>query len=561
MSNNFRFLLSIIFLLLVLPVSAQLKKKGTNTIEYRDGKTATGKSKNYKKTGKWVTKSANGTLISETEYLDDQKNGTEKEYHANGNLKSISNYEKGIKTGRHIMFDRNGDTLLDCYFRDDIYHGPSTEYTNGFHNRSRSYGNYKNGSRDGLWVKVYTSSSYGYTEIDSTNFSNGRKNGKRTVHKNGKLTLVTNYTNGFENGVSTTYYDDENHGLQSVTNYKNGDREGECLTYYKSGAKLSKEFFTKGIHTACDSVWKENGQPYIVVCYYAIGNPRQTTKWNERGQITPVVYHSKRLYSTDSAFTYYDNGRLQYENRTSGSLTQSFVEYHPNGKKMSEGNYKSLLKSGKWLYYDSTGRKTKEKNYEGGGVYGWYIDYYPSGKIRYKAKCRNGVPVDSVYAYDKSGEKLRNDSKEFLAIQKEIMDNDRELRLIVYDVVEQDGDYGDDVVAIEEAPAEEILTFAEQQPEFPGGQDSLMSYLRRNIKYPQLEKEQDKQGTVYISFVVYKDGTISNVKALKEVSGAPGLTKEAIRVVSAMPKWTPGKMNGRAVNVQQTIPIRFVLTN
>jgi TonB family protein len=213
------------------------------------------------------------------------------------------------------------------------------------------------------------------------------------------------------------------------------------------------------------------------------------------------------------------------------------------------------------LYYDSTGRKTKEKNYEGGGVYGWYIDYYPSGKIRYKAKCRNGVPVDSVYAYDKSGKTLRNDSKEFLAIQKEIMDKDPELRLIVHDVMDHEGYYGDDAVAIEEAPAEEIFTFAEQQPEFPGGQDSLMSYLRRKIKYPLLEKEQGKQGTVYISFVVYKDGTIGNVKALKEVAGAPGLTKEAIRVVNAMPIWTPGKMNGRPVNVQYTIPIRFVLTN
>jgi len=97
--------------------------------------------------------------------------------------------------------------------------------------------------------------------------------------------------------------------------------------------------------------------------------------------------------------------------------------------------------------------------------------------------------------------------------------------------------------------------------EFPGGQDSLNSYLRRNIKYPQVEKEEGKQGTVYISFVVRKDGSITDVKVMKEVPGAPGFTKEATRVIKAMPTWKPGKMNGRAVNTQMTIPIRFVLTN
>lgn len=565
MRYTLRLFISFIFFLLVLPASAQLKKKGTNTIEYRDGKTATGKSKNYKKTGKWVTKSANGTLISETEYLEDRKNGIENIYHSNGKLKSVSNYENGIKTGREIMFDRNGDTILDCNFRDDIYHGPYAEYMYGFHNTTRTTGTYKNGDKEGLWVSIYTSKTSGYTEIDSTNFSNGRKNGVRTVHRNGNLTLRANYTNGFENGESTTYYADKGYGIQTLTNYKNGYKDGECFTYSRSGSLLSKEYYNKGRHTACDSVWREKGQLYIVNCYYETSNPRQTTNWNERGQITSVVYHSTRLYSTDSAFTYYDNGRLQSERRTSGSLIQNFVEYHPNGKKMSEGKYKSLSKSGKWLYYDSTGRIKKEKNYVGGEVYGWYIDYYPSGKIRYKAKCSNGVPVDSIYAFDKNGKSLNKNPQEFSSIQQEIMANDSEIRSKNFIAID-----GDEVVEqydavsipmVEEAPAEEIFTFVEQQPEFPGGQDSLMSYLRRNIKYPQMEKEQNKQGTVYISFVIHKDGTISNVKALKEVAGAPGLTKEAIRVVNAMPIWTPGKMNGRPVNVQYTIPIRFVLTN
>lgn len=106
-----------------------------------------------------------------------------------------------------------------------------------------------------------------------------------------------------------------------------------------------------------------------------------------------------------------------------------------------------------------------------------------------------------------------------------------------------------------------VFTFAEEQPVFPGGSAAFMKYLQTNIQYPQLEKEANKQGSVYISFIVEKDGSISNIKAVKEVPGAPGLTKEAIRVISMMPKWIPGKMNGRAVRVEITQPIKFVLDN
>jgi len=108
-----------------------------------------------------------------------------------------------------------------------------------------------------------------------------------------------------------------------------------------------------------------------------------------------------------------------------------------------------------------------------------------------------------------------------------------------------------------EQKVEEAFTFAEVMPEMPGA--GFQAYLKNNIKYPQIEKEAGKMGTVYISFVVEKDGSISNVAPAKEVPGAPGLTKEAVRVISQMPKWTPGQMNGRPVRIQMTQPVRFVL--
>ena len=105
---------------------------------------------------------------------------------------------------------------------------------------------------------------------------------------------------------------------------------------------------------------------------------------------------------------------------------------------------------------------------------------------------------------------------------------------------------------------DEIFTFAEVMPDF-SGKDGFQSYLKKNVRYPFAEKDQGKQGTVYVSFVIEKDGTIANVKAAKEVEGAPGFTKEAIRLISIMPKWTPGMMNGYPVRIEITQPVRFTL--
>ena len=101
----------------------------------------------------------------------------------------------------------------------------------------------------------------------------------------------------------------------------------------------------------------------------------------------------------------------------------------------------------------------------------------------------------------------------------------------------------------------DIITYAEVMPDFPG----FMDYLIHNIRYPIIDKENGKQGTVYISFVVEKDGTITNVTPAKEVKGAPGLTKEAMSVISQMPNWSPGLMNGRPVRVEMKQPVCFVL--
>ncbi|MBQ0023015.1 MAG: energy transducer TonB [Prevotellaceae bacterium] len=109
----------------------------------------------------------------------------------------------------------------------------------------------------------------------------------------------------------------------------------------------------------------------------------------------------------------------------------------------------------------------------------------------------------------------------------------------------------------EESDEGEIFEVVEQNPAFPGGDKALMAYLTKNLKYPASAQENGIQGRVLVQFVVNKDGSIVDPKVLRSVD--PALDKEAMRVVSAMPKWQPGKQRGKTVRVKFTLPVTFRL--
>ena len=105
-------------------------------------------------------------------------------------------------------------------------------------------------------------------------------------------------------------------------------------------------------------------------------------------------------------------------------------------------------------------------------------------------------------------------------------------------------------------PNDQVFTIVQQQPKFPG---DMNRYIANNIQYPEKEKNSNITGTVFITFVVEKDGHLTGIRILRGVPGGPGLDAEAIRVIGAMPKWAPGQQNGQPVRVQYSIPILFKL--
>ena len=106
---------------------------------------------------------------------------------------------------------------------------------------------------------------------------------------------------------------------------------------------------------------------------------------------------------------------------------------------------------------------------------------------------------------------------------------------------------------------EEIFNVVEHQPEYPGGMGELMKFIQRNIRYPKEAQEQGKQGRVIVQFVVEKDGSITEAKVAR--SADPQLDAEALRIVSEMPKWTPGKQRGKEVRTRFSLPVTFRLSN
>ena len=144
----------------------------------------------------------------------------------------------------------------------------------------------------------------------------------------------------------------------------------------------------------------------------------------------------------------------------------------------------------------------------------------------------------------------------------EIMDNDSEVEESTIQASDDtqaavEVKYTPVEVEEEEVEEQQIFQVVEEMPEFPGGMGECMKFLGKNIKYPTISQENGVQGRVIVQFVVNRDGSIVDPVVVRGVD--PYLDKEALRVISMMPKWKPGKQRGKAVRVKYTVPVMFRL--
>lgn len=144
----------------------------------------------------------------------------------------------------------------------------------------------------------------------------------------------------------------------------------------------------------------------------------------------------------------------------------------------------------------------------------------------------------------------------------EIVEDDVEIEEEVeIEDTETDEDEVVEYVEMEEEEAEDmtIFTLVEEEAAFPGGQEALFKYLGKETKYPQIARDANITGVVYVQFVVEKDGRINKdmIEVLRGVH--PALDAEAIRVVKGMPNWSPGRQRGKPVRQYFKLPFRFTL--
>jgi TonB family protein len=219
------------------------------------------------------------------------------------------------------------------------------------------------------------------------------------------------------------------------------------------------------------------------------------------------------------------------------------------------------------------------------------IVHLPKGTLYENDKGSKKIETDLDYAFPKGGFEWRLNGSSFdennipvlhfMSLKK--VENHWNGKRNVVNLVTMNGQQMNEIVAVDKAPvskvysessklneyilglnketgadgSEKVYDVVEEMPQFPGGQIEMLQYLAKSFQYPEEAEKAGKQGRVIVTFVVEKDGSITNARVVKALD--PHLDAEALRVINAMPKWNPGKQNGVAVRCKYTVPVGFHL--
>jgi TonB family protein len=306
-----------------------------------------------------------------------------------------------------------------------------------------------------------------------------------------------------------------------------------------------------------------------------------------------------------------------------GLKTGEFVFYHPSGQVQAQGRFENGLRTKTWKYffengelerqvkfpvqeryaainsdfepvsaYDSTGAAlivdgTGDWHYE----YEWYgiVDHYiidgkvkngkkhgfwtcslSNGQLLYREFYKNNIFKEGIVIEGKTQEKLvqpvnnkfvlpyKFEVTESFVYQKDITKKNYPFFSFLPSEAEADSTQFTRDTTYRNLPEDEKIFFAvEQTAEYPGGMSAMLKFILKNLKYPQAARRMGVEGKVWVTFIVEKDGSISNIKISKGVNA--DLDREAIRIVSLFPNWSPGMQNGHPVRSQFVLPIPFKL--
>lgn len=193
------------------------------------------------------------------------------------------------------------------------------------------------------------------------------------------------------------------------------------------------------------------------------------------------------------------------------------------------GEFKTGVRQGPYYEWYGNGAQKRQGYYANNRLDGEYRAYYENGALKYKMYYKVGQPQDTLTAYYGSGNIRR----------VEVYESGKMTSGNVF------------------SEAGEVMEFFPmmQMPTFPGGEQAMLSYLAGNIKYPKKMAKAKVQGLVVVSFTVEKDGSLKDIEIVKSLH--PDGDAEALRVIDNMPLWTPGLEEGKPVDVQYVLPVRY----
>jgi TonB family protein len=232
--------------------------------------------------------------------------------------------------------------------------------------------------------------------------------------------------------------------------------------------------------------------------------------------------------------------------------------YYLDNTLQMEGSYQSAdleIKEGDFTHYFKNGQTQKEyqtkDNYKVGLYTEWFRDgtlnntgiYADGYTLSKRAEINRSLPEVAIYVLDTLS--LKDSVWTYYHVNgqmsaKETYENGKMVS----------AEYWDD-----DGSESGIYSPTERMPEYPGGEMALMQFLGQNIQYPEHDKNEEIQGTVYVLFTVDMEGKVKDAKIERSIS--PGLDEESLRVVNLMPDWSPGMMQNRLVEVGYNLPIRF----
>lgn len=550
----------LIFASLVAGAQEITKKKGRVTCHYANGsKSASGHVDNYRKNGTWKYWDSEGFLHHTSTFVNDTLHGVYTAYDKDKSITIVGNYEHGIKTGvwrfyyadgqpskeytyvggrldgRQMSWYENGQVHEILVCSDDQVISRKVWYPGG---RLRLVENYRNGVNDGTWMTYpdpLTANDTLPSSVDQ--YADGQLHGWHYAFHNGRKMEEVHYTAGQTDG-SCTRWDEHGH-LLSVENFKAGRRDGACR-YYDCQGLLREVTYADGT---------QNG-PFV--------------DYDRNGDTLFVSWYSKGV--RDSVKTYYPNGvvatRRVYAIASDNFEHSEYIEYDEQGRQLVYGRYIGNVRYGEWYTYYPNGKKKSCTNYKNGKVCGVYTKWYDSGSRMIEFTINEDSTQTTPVVWTEQGRLLRAGTPSYNEIVEsahpgETYTDPLDQRAVIDQRMAQ---AAKPYLKFEAVPAqntsdEQVYTNPDFMPEFPGGAQGMQNYLHRHLVHPVVL--QHMSGTVMVSYVVEKDGAITDVRVVQEVQGAPEFTMEALRVVHSFPTQQPGTVDGAPVRCRVIVPVRF----